>query len=163
MAGAELSIEPASPADVPVILQFIRRLAEYEKLSHEVRATDADLQRHLFGPRPAAEVIIARDGGRPAGYALFFATFSTFVGRPGIWLEDLFVLPEDRGRGIGKALLRRVAAIAVERHCGRLEWSVLDWNEPAINFYRRIGAEPMNQWTTQRLAGDALKAASESP
>jgi GNAT superfamily N-acetyltransferase len=158
---SNLTIEPASPADVPVILEFIRKLAEYERLSHEIKATEADLRRHLFGARPAAEAIIARLGGRPVGYALFFTTFSTFVGRPGIWLEDVFVLPDDRRRGIGRALLRHVAAIAVQRNCGRLEWSVLDWNEPAIKFYREIGAEPMSEWTVQRLAGHMLKRFAE--
>jgi GNAT superfamily N-acetyltransferase len=161
MMDGELSIEPASPADVPVILEFIRKLAEYERLSHEIKATEADLRRHLFGVRPAAEAIIARLGRQPVGYALFFTTFSTFVGRPGIWLEDVFVLPDDRRRGIGRALLRHVAAIAVQRNCGRLEWSVLDWNEPAIKFYREIGAEPMSEWTVQRLAGEVLKRFAE--
>lgn len=151
-----LAISPATAADVPHILGFIRKLAEYERLAHEMHATEDQLHRHLFGPRPAAEALIARLDAQPVGFALFFTTFSTFVGKPGIWLEDLFVLPDCRGKGIGKALLQNVAAIAVARDCGRLEWSVLDWNEPAIGFYRKLGAVPMNDWTTQRLTGESL-------
>lgn len=151
-----LTIQPATQADVPAILDFIRGLAEYEKLSHEVKATKARLGEHLFGRRPAAEAIVARVDGKAVGFALFFTTFSTFAGRPGIWLEDLFVLPAHRRGGVGRALLRAVAAIAVERQCGRLEWSVLDWNEPAIRLYRKLGAKAMDEWTTQRVAGRAL-------
>ena len=151
-----LLIEPATESDVPVILDFIRRLAEFEKLSHEMTATEASLRRHLFGDPPAAEVILAKLDHRPVGFALFFTTFSTFVGRPGIWLEDLFVLPDCRNHGIGRALLRAVAAIAVDRNAGRLEWSVLDWNEPAIQLYKKLGAVPMSDWTIQRTTGDAL-------
>src|SRR5580698_6552277 len=153
---SELSILPAVEADVPIILEFIRRLAEYEKLSHEMQATEELLRKNLFGPRRAAEAAIARSDGKPAGFALFFSTFSTFVGKPGIWLEDLFVLPEHRRLGVGKKLLQRVAELAVERGCGRLEWSVLDWNEPALELYRAMGAEPMSEWTTQRLSDDAI-------
>ena len=152
----EISITAATPADVGLILDFIGKLAEYEHLSQEMHATAALLREHLFGARPAAEALIARVGSAAAGFALFFSTFSTFVAKPGIWLEDLFVLPEHRRLGVGKKLLRRVAEIAVERGCGRLEWSVLDWNEPALELYRTMGAEPMSEWTTQRLSGDAI-------
>jgi GNAT superfamily N-acetyltransferase len=151
-----LTIEPATIADVPAILAFIRGLAEYEKLSHEMQATEDHLREHLFGPRPVAEAIIARLNGQDVGFALFFGTFSTFEGTPGIWLEDLFVLPEHRRNGIGASLMRAVAEIAVKRKSGRLEWSVLDWNEPAIQLYRKLGAIPQNDWTIQRLAGEAL-------
>lgn len=152
-----IAIRPATEADVPLILEFIRGLAEYEKLAHEVTATETLLREALFGPRPAAEVVLGLLGGQPAGFALFFPTFSTFLGRSGLHLEDVYVLPEHRGRGLGEALLRHVAALAVERRCGRFEWSVLDWNEPAIRFYRRLGAEPLHDWTTFRLAGDAIR------
>lgn len=152
----EPTISPATPADIPAILDFIRKLAEYERLSHTVTATEADLHRHLFGPSPAAEVVLAKIDAKPVGFALYFTTFSTFVGRPGIWLEDLFVLSEFRHRGIGRALLRHVAATAVQRNCGRLEWSVLYWNEPAIQLYRKLGAVAMSDWTIQRVTGDAL-------
>jgi GNAT superfamily N-acetyltransferase len=155
-AHSELSIVDAQPGDVPVILDFIRRLAEYEKLSHEMGATEELLREYLFGARPVAEAILARWAGEAVGFALFFGTFSTFVGKPGIWLEDLFVLPEHRRKGIGLALLGRVAEIAVERGCGRLEWSVLDWNEPALRVYRQLGAVAMSDWTTQRLIGEPL-------
>lgn len=150
------TIRAAIQADVATILDLIRQLAKYEKLLHEVVADEGLLERHLFGPRPAAEVLIAEQGARPVGFALFFPNFSTFLGRPGIWLEDLFVIPEARGFGIGKALLTKVAEIAKERGCGRLEWTVLDWNEPAIGFYRSLGALPMSDWTTYRLTGEAL-------
>jgi GNAT superfamily N-acetyltransferase len=153
---SHLTIVPAVEADVPVILGFIRQLAEYEHLAHEVFATESSLREHLFGPHPAAEVLLAREGVQPVGFALFFTTFSTFVGRPGIWLEDLYVDPAHRRRGIGKALLRQVAALAVTRNCGRLEWSVLDWNEPAIALYRALGAKAMTDWTIQRVTGEAL-------
>lgn len=155
-----LRIEAARASDAAVILELIRGLAEYEKLSHEVVTTEAQLRTALFGPRPAAEVLMARSGAEAAGFALFFGSFSTFVGKPGIYLEDLFVLPAWRGRGIGAALFAAVARIAVERGCGRMEWSVLDWNEPALAFYRRQGAQPMSEWTMQRLSGDALRAAA---
>lgn len=150
------TIRSARPSDTKTILDLIRQLAAYEKLLHEVVGDEALLERHLFGPRPAAEVLIAERGETPVGFALFFSTFSTFLARPGIWLEDLFVVPEARGQGIGKALLSKVAEIAYERGCGRLEWSVLDWNEPAIGFYKSLGAVPMNEWTTYRLTGEAL-------
>jgi len=150
------TIRSARPSDTKTILELIRQLAVYEKLLHEVTGDEALLERHLFGPRPSAEVLIAERGGEPVGFALFFPTFSTFLARPGIWLEDLFVVPEARGQGIGKALLTKVAEIAHERGCGRLEWTVLDWNEPAIGFYRKLGAVPMNDWTTYRLTGEAL-------
>lgn len=154
--SSSLTIREATRADVPVVLEFIRALAEYERLSHEVVATEELLTSALFGARPVAEVLIAALDDEPAGFALYFHNFSTFLGRPGIYLEDLFVDPELRGNGIGRALLQRLASIAVERGCGRLEWSVLDWNEPAIGFYRRLGAEPMDEWTVNRLSGDAL-------
>jgi GNAT superfamily N-acetyltransferase len=153
---SNLAIQPSTESDVPAILDFIRKLAEYEKLSDEVTASEAQLREHLFGARPAAEAILAKIGGKAVGFALFFTTFSTFAGRPGIWLEDLFVLPEHRRRGIGRALLKAVAGIAVERNCARLEWSVLDWNEPAIKLYQKLGAAAMSDWTTQRLWGEAL-------
>jgi GNAT superfamily N-acetyltransferase len=156
-------ISPATPADIPAILDFIRKLAEYEHLSHTVTATEADLHNHLFGPAPAAEVLLAKIADKPIGFALYFTTFSTFLGSPGIWLEDLFVSPDHRHRGIGQALLRAVANIAIKRNCGRLEWSVLDWNQPAIQLYKKLGAVPMNDWTTQRLTGEALlRLANES-
>lgn len=151
------SIRPAKKGDAPTILRLIRELAKYEKLLHEVVAKEARLEEHLFGQAPAAEVLLAESEGRPVGFALFFPTFSTFLGQPGVWLEDLFVLPEARGLGIGRALLTRVARIAKERGAGRLEWTVLDWNEPAIGFYRKLGAVPMDAWTTFRLTGEALE------
>lgn len=151
-----LHIRAASSGDAPVILAFIRKLGEYERLSHEVVATEETLRATLFGPRPAAEVLIAEWEGAPAGFALFFHNYSTFLAQPGIYLEDLFVDVEKRGRGIGKALLICLAQVAVERGCGRLEWSVLDWNEPAIGFYKSLGAKPMDEWTIFRVTGDAL-------
>jgi GNAT superfamily N-acetyltransferase len=152
-----LEIKAAVAADAEVLLAFIRDLAEYEQLSHEVTATADDLAANLFGPRPPAEALIGRFEGRPVGFALFFHTFSTFLGRPGIYVEDLFVRPESRGRGFGKALLAAVARIARQRRCGRLEWSVLDWNTPAIRFYRSIGAKSMQEWHLYRLTGTALR------
>lgn len=154
--SSAFTIRAARPSDTKTILELIRQLASYEKLLHEVTGDEALLERHLFGPRPSAEVLIAERGAEPVGFALFFPTFSTFLARPGIWLEDLFVVPEARGQGIGKALLTKVAEIAHERGCGRLEWTVLNWNEPAIGFYRKLGAVPMNEWTTYRLTGEAL-------
>jgi GNAT superfamily N-acetyltransferase len=150
------SIRPASPADLPLIAQFIRDLAEYEKLAHEVRFDDVVLGERLFGTRPYAEVLIGEIDGMPQGFALFFHNFSTFEGKPGIYLEDLFVRPEARGSGLGKALLQRLAQLAVERDCARLEWWVLDWNEPSIGFYKSLGAKPMDEWTVFRVDGDAL-------
>lgn len=153
-----IRLRPAVPADVPAILELIRSLAEYERLAHEMVATAADLEAALFGPRPAAEVVLAECDGQVAGFALFFVSFSTFLGRPGLYLEDLFVRPDFRGRGIGRRLMTRLAALAVERDYGRFEWSVLDWNRPAIDFYRSLGARPMDGWTVQRVDGEALRA-----
>ena len=149
-------IRSATPEDVPVIAQLIRALAEYEKLSHQVVLREEDLVRHLFGERPHAEVVLAEEAGTVVGFALFFHTYSTFLARPSLYLEDLFVLPEHRGRGHGKALLSHLARLAVERDCGRFEWSVLDWNAPAIAFYESFGAVPMKDWTVFRLTGEAL-------
>ncbi len=151
-------IRDAQPGDIDTIRDFILALADYEKLSHEVKADRDTLERYLFGPRPMAEVAIAEHDGAPVGFALFFHNFSTFEGRPGLYLEDLFVRPEARGLGAGKALLAHLARLAVERDYARLEWSVLDWNEPAIAFYRSIGAKPMDEWTVQRVDGDALQS-----
>src|SRR5436309_5083897 len=149
---------PGTAADTPTIARLIRALAEYERLAHEVVLDERQLGEHLFGPRPFAEVLLAEEAGAVVGFALFFPNFSTFLGKPGIYLEDLFVLPEHRGRGHGKALLARLAEIAVEHGCARLEWAVLDWNEPSIAFYRSLGATAMDEWTTYRLSGDALSA-----
>lgn len=151
------SLRSAVRADVPAILRLIRALAEYEKLARDVVATEAALAETLFGPKPAAEVLIAEDGGRAVGFALFFQNYSTFLARPGIYLEDLFVEPASRGHGVGKALLKAVARLAVERKCGRFEWAVLDWNEPAIGFYKSLGAQPMADWTVMRVTGEALE------
>lgn len=156
-AAAGLVIETARPEDLPLVLGFIRELAEYERLAHEVVATPEVLAAALFGPDPAAEVLLARLGGEAVGFALFFHNFSTFLGRPGLYLEDLYVRPDRRGRGIGRALLARLAATAVARGCGRLEWAVLDWNEPAIAFYRGLGALPQDDWTVFRLSGAPLR------
>jgi GNAT superfamily N-acetyltransferase len=147
----------ATAADVPVILALIRELAEYERLSHEVVADERLLRESLFGDCRVAEVLIAEESGEPLAFALFFHNFSTFLGRPGIYLEDIYVRPPARGRGIGRALLTLLARIAVERGCGRMEWSVLDWNEPAIGFYRKLGATAMDTWTVFRLTGSALE------
>ena len=153
---SKLEIKAASETDVPQILSFIQQLADYEKLRDRCVATESALRRSLFGEKRYAEVIIAYWERRPAGFALFFHNFSTFLARPGLYLEDLFVSPEMRGRGIGRALLARLATIAGARGCGRLEWSVLDWNEPAIGFYKSLGALAMDEWTTFRLTGEAL-------
>ena len=150
------TLRPATVADVPLILELIRGLAEYERLPNEVVATEDGLRASLFGPVAAAEVVIAEVDGTAAGFALFFHNYSTFLGRRGLWLEDLFVQPTFRGQGIGRALLVHLAEVAVARNCGRLEWSVLDWNEAAIGFYRSLGAVPMDEWTTFRVTGDAL-------
>jgi GNAT superfamily N-acetyltransferase len=152
----EIAIRPAAEHEVPVILRFIRDLAEYEHLEHQVVATEAMLSEVLFGPRPYAEVVFACLGDEPVGFALFFHNFSTFLGRPGIYLEDLFVRPEARGHGVGRRLLTWLAAETVRRNCGRLEWSVLDWNEPSIRFYRNLGAVLMNEWKIFRVTGPAL-------
>jgi GNAT superfamily N-acetyltransferase len=160
----EFTTRPATPRDTSTILGLIRAIAEYERLSHEVVATEDLIRRHLFpedGGRTYAECLLAEVGDEPVGFALFFHNFSTFLGRPGMYLEDLFVRPEHRGRGVGKALLLRVAAIARERGCGRMEWAVLDWNRPAIEFYESLGAVAMDGWTVYRLAGEALDAAAE--
>lgn len=155
--GTAITIRRAERTDVPLILQFIRGLAAYEKLSHECEATVAQLDETLFGAQPAAEVVLAHVGSEPAGFALFFASYSTFLARPGIYLEDLFVDPACRGRGVGRALLAHLAALAVERGAGRLEWSVLDWNADAIRFYERLGARAMSDWTVFRVTGSALQ------
>ena len=152
----ELEIRAATEEDVPLILSLIKELAEYERLSHEVVATEEALRDSLFGERPVAEVLIGHLGDEPVGFALFFHNFSTFLGKPGIYLEDLYVRPEFRGAGIGRALLVHLARVARERGCGRLEWSVLDWNEPAIGFYKKIGASPVSGWTVYRVTGEAL-------
>ena len=151
-----LTIRPATPADLPLIAQLIRDLAVYEKLASEVRFDEAVLGQKLFGERPYAEVVIGELGGQAQGFALFFHNFSTFEGKPGIYLEDLFVRPDARGSGLGKAMLAHLAALAVERDCARLEWSVLDWNEPAIGFYQKLGARLMDEWTVMRLDGAEL-------
>jgi len=157
-----LKIRSAHPGDAVLILQLIRELAEYEKLAHEVVATEAMLRDNLFGAAPQAEVLIAEQDGEAAGFALFFHNFSTFLGKRGLYLEDLFVRPAFRGKGIGKALLKRLAGIAIERDCGRFEWAVLDWNAPARDFYVSLGAEPLPQWDIFRVTGEALaRLASE--
>jgi GNAT superfamily N-acetyltransferase len=151
-----LRIAPAVENDVPIILGFIRKLAEYEKLSHLVVATEENIREHVFGANPVAEVLLAYWDGEPVGFALYFRNFSTFLGQTGIYLEDLFVDPARRGKGIGKALLARLAKIALERGYGRLEWAVLDWNKPSIDFYRSLGAVALDEWTGYRLTGAAL-------
>ncbi len=156
------TLRPAAPDDVPTILRCIRGLAEYERLAHECVATEALLRESLFGPSAAAEVILALHGDEPAGFALWFRSYSTFLARPGIHLEDLFVFPEFRGRGLGRLLLAGLARIALERGYGRLEWVVLDWNEDAIRFYRSLGAVPKGDWTTYRVADDALASLGAS-
>lgn len=153
---ADFRIEPATERDVPVVLQMIRGLAEYEKLSHKVVATEEGLRKSLFGPRAAAEVVIARAGDEPAGFAVFFPTFSTFQGKPGLYLEDLFVVPRWRRHGLGRKLLAYLAATAAARGCNRLSWSVLDWNRPALDFYRSLGAEPVQEWVGYGLSGEAF-------
>jgi GNAT superfamily N-acetyltransferase len=150
-------LRSATPSDVPIILTLIRGLAEYEKLAHEVVATEALLRESLFGERPAAEVILAFDGDDAAGFALFFHNYSTFLARRGVYLEDLFVFPRFRGRGLGRTLLARLAQITIERGGGRLEWAVLDWNVDAIRFYQSVGAQAMTDWTVNRVTGDALR------
>jgi GNAT superfamily N-acetyltransferase len=154
---APMPLRAATAGDLDTIIELIHALAEYEREPEAVQLDRETLRGHLFGPRPYAEVILAEtDSGESAGFALFFHNFSTWVGRPGIWLEDLFVRPAHRGRGYGKALLGELARLALERGCGRLEWSVLDWNEPSIAFYRALGAVPMDEWTTYRVTGEAL-------
>lgn len=153
-----LSIRPADITDCPLILTFIRELADYEKLLHEVVADVPALEASLFGDNPSAEVVIAEYQGQPAGFALFFHNYSTFLGRAGLYLEDLYIRPEMRGKGFGKTLLAYLANLALERNCGRLEWWVLDWNQPAKDFYQSLGAKPMDDWTVNRVTGDALTA-----
>ena len=161
-AMSEFVIRPATESDVPALLSLMKQLAGYEKLCHELVATEDDLRRSLFGPRPVAEALIGESGGTPVAYAIFFHNFSSFLGRAGLYLEDLFVIPSCRGRGFGKRMLVHLAKIAIERNCGRFEWSVLDWNEPAIDFYRRLGAVPMDEWTVFRLEGAALERLADA-
>ena len=158
----DITVRPAGIDDVPLVLQFIKALAEYERMSDQVEATEASLRESLFGPKPGAEVVLASVSGEPAGFALFFHNFSTFVGRRGLYLEDLFVKPEWRGHGVGKRLLVHLARLAVERNCGRFEWAVLDWNEPAIQFYLGLGARPLNDWKIFRVTGEALQRLAEA-
>jgi len=155
-------IRPATVEDVPIILELIRALATYERAPDEVTATEQGLGDVLFGEKPAAEVLLAFEKARPVGFAVYFYNFSTWLGRPGLYLEDLFVRPEDRGKGYGRALLVRLAQIARDRGCGRMEWAVLDWNEPAIKFYRKLGANPMHEWTVFRLTGDEIASLAEA-
>ena len=164
MSAPACTIRFGQPDDVPTIFSLIEGLAEYERLSDAMVGTEELLREHLFGERPYAEVLIAEAGGRAVGFALFFYNYSTFLTQPGIYLEDLFVLPDERGRGYGKALLTALGRLAVERNCGRLEWSVLDWNEPSIQFYRALGAVGMDEWTVNRVDGEALeRLASMAP
>ena len=160
VGGEAVRIARATEADVPLILALIKALADYERMSEDVVATEERLKTSLFGPNAHTEVVIAYVGDEPAGFALWFYNYSTFLGRAGLYLEDLFVKPEWRRRGVGRALLQHLAQVAVDRNCGRMEWSVLDWNEPAIQFYRRIGARAMDEWTVFRLTGDALQRAA---
>lgn len=157
MSASKFTIRKANEADVPIILQFIKELAHYEKLSHEVVATEAILKETLFGANKTAHVILGYLDDKPVSFALYFYNFSTFLGRPGIYLEDLYVKPETRGQGIGQKMLAHLANIAVTENCGRLEWWVLDWNESAIGFYKKLGAIPMDEWTVFRVTGEALK------
>ena len=152
----QIDIRAATPRDVPLLLTFLNELATYEKLAHEVVATERDMHAALFGERPVVEAVIGSLDGEAVGYALFFPTFSTFLGKPGMYLEDLYVRPAARGFGVGRTLLEHLARLTVERGWGRLEWSVLDWNEPSIGFYRKLGARPMDEWTVFRLAGERL-------
>ncbi|HEY2124446.1 MAG TPA: GNAT family N-acetyltransferase [Chthoniobacterales bacterium] len=161
-AAGTFTIRPAGIADVPIILQLIRDLATYERAPNDVTATEEQLRKVLFGDRPSAEVLLGWEGESPVGFAVFFHNFSTWLGRPGLYLEDLFVQPEKRGRGYGRALLEHLARIARERGCGRMEWAVLDWNEPAIQFYRKLGAAPMHEWTVFRLTGDEIARLADS-
>ncbi|MBZ4184840.1 MULTISPECIES: GNAT family N-acetyltransferase [Thermomonas] len=158
MTDTLIAIRPATPDDVPLIRQLIVELAEYERMRDAAVATDAALREQLFGAQPVAEVLLGEVDGQPAGFALFFHNFSTFLGQRGLYLEDLFVRPQFRGAGLGKRLMATLARLAVQRGCGRFEWSVLDWNTPSIGFYRSIGAVGMDEWTVQRLQGDALHA-----
>jgi len=157
MTRAKIDIRMARETDIPLILHFIQSLADYERLRESCVATEAQLHATLFGDKPGAEVIIASIGDEPMGFALFFHNYSTFLAQRGLYLEDLFVKPEARGHGVGYALLSALARIAIERNCGRLEWAVLDWNQLAIDFYKRIGARPLDDWTVFRMTGDALE------
>jgi GNAT superfamily N-acetyltransferase len=157
-----LTIRPAQVTDTPIILKLIRDLATYERAPNDVSATEEQLRKVLFGDKPAAEVLLAFAGSAPVGFAVFFHNFSTWLGRPGLYLEDLFVKPEERGKGYGRALLVHLGKIARDRGCGRMEWAVLNWNEPAIRFYRALGAKPMDEWTVYRLTGDQINALAES-
>ena len=159
---SNFEIRPARVEDVPVILELIRDLATYERAPDEVTATEEQLVDVLFGKRPAAEVLLAFEGKSPVGFAVFFYNFSTWLGRPGLYLEDLFVKPEKRGKGYGRALLVDLAKIALDRGCGRMEWAVLDWNDPAIKFYRALGAKPMDEWTVFRLTRDGIAKLAKS-
>jgi GNAT superfamily N-acetyltransferase len=161
--ATDLHIAPARPGDVELIVTLIRELAEFERLLHEVRIAPDDLRRDLFGARPYAEAVIARVGDEAVGFALWFHNYSTFAGRPGLYLEDLFIRPAHRGHGYGEALLAYLAGLAVERGCARFEWAVLDWNEKAIGFYRRLGAVPMDDWTVYRVAGPNLARLARTP
>jgi GNAT superfamily N-acetyltransferase len=162
-ASSDLRIDPATEGDLPLILQLIRALAAYERLEHAVVATEHDLRESLFGSKPSAEVVLARVGHDAVGFAVWFYSYSTFLARPGLYLEDVFVFPQWRGRGIGRAIVTYLARVAVARNCGRMEWSVLDWNETAIRFYRSLGATPMDEWTAFRLTGDALRKLGSPP
>ncbi|HET9148243.1 MAG TPA: GNAT family N-acetyltransferase [Acetobacteraceae bacterium] len=158
MSSAAFRLRPAGPDDAGPILRMVRALAEYERAPDAVMMTESSLRQALSGLPPAAEAVIAEHGGQPAGFAIWFSSFSTWTGRPGLYVEDVFVMPGARGQGIGRAMFRHVAKLAVERDCARLEWSVLDWNRPAIDFYRGLGAEPLDEWTRYRLSGAALDA-----
>ena len=162
MKTENFAIRPATAADVPIILELIRALATYERAPNEVTATEDGLNKVLFGEKPAAEVLLAFENETAVGFAVFFHNFSTWLGRPGVYLEDLFVRPEDRGKGYGRALLIHLAKIARDRGCGRMEWAVLNWNEPAIQFYHKLGAKPMDEWTVFRLTRDGIKRLAES-
>src|SRR6266404_4432542 len=157
----DFTIRPAAVTDVPIILELIRALATYERAPNEVTATEETLTEVLFGKKPAAEVLLLFENAVAVGFAVFFHNFSTWLGRPGLYLEDLFVKPEERGKGYGRALLVHLGKIARERGCGRMEWAVLNWNEPAIKFYRALGAKPLDEWTVYRLTGDEINALAE--
>jgi GNAT superfamily N-acetyltransferase len=161
VSAATLTLREAVPADLSAVIRLVRELAEYEKLAHEITATDADYAAALFGPAPRAQALIAEIDDTPVGVAVWFYNFSTFAGQPGIYIEDVFVEPAHRGKGIGQAIFRHLARRAVAEGCARLEWAVLDWNEPAIRFYRALGARPMEEWTVQRVSGAALSALAE--
>ena len=163
MSSENFLIRPASVTDVPIILELIRALATYERAPNEVTATEQGLTEVLFAQKPSAEVLLAFENDRAVGFAVFFHNFSTWLGRPGLYLEDLFVRPEDRGKGYGRALLVYLAKIARDRGCGRMEWAVLDWNEPAINFYQKLGAKPMHEWTVFRLTREEIAKLADAP